>query len=283
MKTKRPKNRTIKPFDELTITDDFMFGAVMSDPKNLKPLLELVLGLKIANITYPERQKTIDLNYPAKGVRLDLYCEDDKKTVYSVEIQTTDEKNLPRRIRYYRGMIDLNVLDRGGKYKDLKKSVVIFICTFDYFEKGRYIYTFKNQCQEDETVYLNDETTSIVLNVNGTIGEINEELKDALQYMSGRKPAGDYAESLDDAVKKVKANEKWRIDYMSLTMRIDEAKEIADLNRVVSVLKKLRKILTKEELASALDLDLFQLNNILDAIDANPDKTDWEIAEIIYG
>ena len=180
-------------------------------------------------------------------------------------------------------MIDLNVLDRGGKYKDLKKSVVIFICTFDYFEKGRYIYTFKNQCQEDETVYLNDETTSIVLNVNGTIGEINEELKDALQYMAGRKPAGDYAESLDDAVKKVKANEKWRIDYMSLTMRIDEAKEIADLNRVVSVLKKLRKILTKEELASALDLDLFQLNNILDAIDANPDKTDWEIAEIIYG
>ena len=49
------KLKNIKPFDELTITDDFMFGAVMSEPKHLKPLLEYILGIKIAEITYPER------------------------------------------------------------------------------------------------------------------------------------------------------------------------------------------------------------------------------------
>ena len=39
-----------------------MFGRVMSDPKNLKPLLEFVLNVKIARIDDPELQKTIDAN-----------------------------------------------------------------------------------------------------------------------------------------------------------------------------------------------------------------------------
>lgn len=186
--------KNIKPFDELTITDDFMFGAVMSEPKNLKPLIEYIIGVKISHITYPERQKTIDVNYGYKGVRLDVYCEDDAHAVYSVEIQTTDQKNLPKRIRYYRDMIDINILDKGGDYRELKQSFVIFICTFDYYEKGRYMYTFKNRCQEDDTLYLNDETTSIVLNVKGTVGDIDKELKGALQYMSGQAPSSKYAE-----------------------------------------------------------------------------------------
>ena len=44
------KFRNIKPFDDLTITDDFMFGAVMSDPKYLKPLLEYII--RSENLTY---------------------------------------------------------------------------------------------------------------------------------------------------------------------------------------------------------------------------------------
>lgn len=36
-----------KTIEELTITDDFMFGAVMRDPKRCKPLLEIILGVKI--------------------------------------------------------------------------------------------------------------------------------------------------------------------------------------------------------------------------------------------
>ena len=48
------KQNRFKDYDELTITDDFMFGKVMRDPKNLKPLLEYVLGVKIAKINYPE-------------------------------------------------------------------------------------------------------------------------------------------------------------------------------------------------------------------------------------
>ena len=275
------KLKNIKPFDELTITDDFMFGAVMSDPKHLKPLLEYILGIKISQITYPEKQKTIDVNYGYKGVRLDVYCEDDEKTVYSIEIQTTDQKNLPKRIRYYRDMIDINILDKGGDYRELKKSFVIFICTFDYYKKCRYMYTFKNQCQEDSTLYLNDETTAIVLNATGTIGEINEELKSVLRYMSGQTPTSGYAEVLDKAVNAVKGNEKWRRDYMTLAMRIDTEREIAALGKSVSVIRKGRGKGSDDFLISVLGLDKERFVEISDLLDKNPDKSDWDIAETI--
>ncbi len=40
------KKRTKKPFDELTITDNYMFQTVMADPKHVRPLLEMVIGKK---------------------------------------------------------------------------------------------------------------------------------------------------------------------------------------------------------------------------------------------
>ena len=278
------KLKNIKPFDELTITDDFMFGAVMSEPKHLKPLLEYILGIKIAEITYPEKQKTIDVNYGYKGVRLDVYCEDDEKTVYSVEIQTTDQRNLPKRIRYYRDMIDINILDKGGDYRNLKKSFVIFICTFDYFDKGRYMYTFLNQCQEDSSLYLKDETTAIVVNATGTVGEIDDELKGVLQYMVGQAPANSYAQVLDNAVKEVKVNKKWRRDYMTMAMKLQEREEVATLGKTVSVVRNGKGNAAEDLVIKLLGIDKKQYDEISDMIDRNPDKSDWDIANtILYG
>ena len=129
-----------KPIEELTIVDDFMFGAVMRDPTLCKPLLELVLGVKIRKIEYPELQKTIDARYGSKAIRLDVYVEDEAGTVYDVEIQTTEKKHLPKRTRYYQGVIDLHILEKGEDYTALRKSFVIFICTYDPFGKGRWLH-----------------------------------------------------------------------------------------------------------------------------------------------
>ena len=37
---------------------------------------------------------------------------------------------------YCQGMIDLNILEKGEDYRNLKKSYVIFICTFDQYGKS---------------------------------------------------------------------------------------------------------------------------------------------------
>ena len=78
------KTRKIKELEELTITDDFMFGAVMSETKNLKPLLEYILGIKISKINYTDRQKEMKADYSSRGIRLDVYCEDDNNTIYNI-------------------------------------------------------------------------------------------------------------------------------------------------------------------------------------------------------
>ena len=57
--------------------DDYMFGVVMCDKKNLKPLLEYILKIKIADIEFIERQKTEKEGYESHAVRLDLYVTDD--------------------------------------------------------------------------------------------------------------------------------------------------------------------------------------------------------------
>ncbi len=275
----------IKPFEELTIKDDFMFGAVMSEEKNLKPLLEYILDIKIDHITYPERQKTISANYGYKSVRLDVYCEDDNNTVYNIEIQVANRKDLAKRIRYYHDMIDINILEQGRKVSELKKSIVIFICDFDYYGKNRYMYTFKGQCQEDSSVYLDDDTLSVVLYINGSVGEINEELKATLQYMAGNTPPkGSYADNLDQAVKKVKINEKWRRDYMTMAMKIDEERDIAELKKAVSAVRKGRELVSDDVMMSMLSITREELDTIYRMIDNHPEMSDWDIAkEILFG
>ncbi len=275
------RTRKIKPLEDLTLDDYFLFGAVMSEEKNLKPLLEYILNIKIDHISYPERQKVIDVNYESKGIRLDVYCEDDENTVYSVEMQVADKGNLPKRIRYYHDMIDLNIFDKGEDYRKLQKSFVIFICCFDTFGKDRYMYTFKRQCQEDSSVFLGDDAVSIVLNTKGTVGEINEELRGALKYIDGEQPTSDYADRLNKSVENVKANEKWRVDYMTMAMKIKEREEIVDLTRVISAVSKMRRRINNEEIEEFFNISSEQLDEILTLLDKYPDKDEWELAEMI--
>jgi len=100
-------------------------------------------------IEYPEEQKSIDIAMDAKSVRLDVYVKDDKDTVYNIEMQTSPQSYLPKRSRYYQGMIDLNLIEKGELYDKLNTSYVIFICTFDPFNKGRHVYHFENRCIDD--------------------------------------------------------------------------------------------------------------------------------------
>ena len=53
-------------------------------------------------------------------------------------------KEIKRKSKYldfYQSMIDLQLIDKGQLYDELKRSYVIFICPFDLYGKGRHIYT----------------------------------------------------------------------------------------------------------------------------------------------
>ena len=215
----------IKSFEELEFKDDFIFGVIMRNPKYCKPFLETILNIKISGIEYPKTQQTIDIMDDAKSVRLDVYVEDEQNTVYNIEMQVTFNKNLPKRSRYYQGMIDLNILEKGEDYKNLKQSYIIFICTFDLYGKGRHIYTFENRCLEDYEIGFGDETTKIILNTKGTMDDVSPEMKHLLNYIDGQDATDEFTRTLETAVRSVKNNEKWGVEYMTLEMRYRELLE----------------------------------------------------------
>ena len=119
-------------------------------------------------------------------------------------------------------MIDLQLIDKGQFYDELKRSYVIFICPFDLYGKGRHIYTFENICKEDDSISMGDEAVKIFLNAKGTLDDVSDELKAFLDYVAGKKPKDAYVERLEEAVKEAKKNREWRHEYMTLLMRDQE-------------------------------------------------------------
>ena len=207
-------------WEELGISNDFLFGKVMQDAELCRELLQRILpDLKIDRIEYPEAQKSIRLDMDAKSVRLDVYVKDDRNTVYDIEMQATDTKELPKRTRYYQSMIDLQMIDKGEDYEEMKPCYIIFICPFDAFGKGRHIYTFENMCREEKDLLLEDGARKIFLNADSEMDDVSAELKAFLDYVAGKEPEDSFVRKLEEAVRKAKKNREWRHEYMTLLMR----------------------------------------------------------------
>lgn len=269
-----------KGLEERSIKDNFVFGAVMQNPRKCKALLECILGIKIRKIKYPELEKTIDKAIGSKSVRLDVYVEDEFDTIYNIEIQATNRKNLPKRSRYYQGIIDINIIDKGDDYKKLKKSYVIFICDYDEFGKERHIYTFENMCLEEPGLRLGDDTVKIILNTKGTMDDVGEDVKELLHYIAGQEPKSELTRSLDAEVSRVKSSRKWRRKFMTLLMRDNENKTLGQYMKLVG---QIRKINVNEcKVASKfLDVDEEFIRDVIELLEEHPTMDDEEIAEIV--
>ena len=232
-------------WENLGISNDFMFGKIMQDEELCQELLQRILpDLKIDHIEYPELQKSIKTDIDAKSIRLDVYVKDKKGTVYDIEMQVTDTKELPKRMRYYQSVLDLQLIEKGQTYNTLKPSYIIFICPFDLFEKGRHIYTFENICKEDKSLNLGDDTTKIFLNADSNMDDVSKELRAFLDYVAGKKSDDTFIIKLEEAVKKARLTKEWRREYMTLSMRDrvnrEEGKKEGKIYGAISVYRDLK-------------------------------------------
>ena len=215
----------MKPWDELTIRDNYLFKKVLTLNEDLcRRLLERVLGIAIAKMGIVQSEQELDTDYKAKSVRLDVYAEDGSGRVYDIEMQAADMKDdqLFLRTRYYQAMIDQGLLEKGQPYSHLRESYIIFVCAFDPFNLGLRRYTFRNRCDERTELALPDRAVRIFLNAKGTLGEENEDVLGFLGYVSTDAATGDFAAELAGAVKSFKNNSEERGVYMSLAMEIQE-------------------------------------------------------------
>ena len=163
--------------------------------------------------------------FDAKGIRLDLYVEDENGVVYNVEVQTTRHRHLAKRMRYYQSAIDMNVLSPGADYGKLRRSYIIFICNHDPYGRGRYVYRFENRCIEEPGLAFGDDTVKVIVNTQGTGGAISDELRETICYLNDGTVSGAFSRELEEAVNHVKSSEERRHEYMIMMLREQELKE----------------------------------------------------------
>ena len=217
----------IKPWEELTIRDDYMFKLVMRRRRICKKMLEGTLRVRIEKIRYLETEKSITAPYRSKGIRLDVYVKDERNTVYNIEMQIRrlEGDALFKRTRYYQSMMDADLLAAGADYDELNKTIIIFICPFDPFGEGRYMYTFENICLENKNLNLLDGATKIFLNTKGQIGDIDDTIRAFLQYVDGVVTDNSFVQEVEEEIRRVKLEEGERVNYMTFAMKMMEERK----------------------------------------------------------
>ena len=221
-------------FEDLTISNDFMFKEVMKSNKGLcKRLVGSIMQQDIEDIVYIDTEKTLQPYYDSRGIRLDVILADKNHTRYNLEMQARNVISkagvalLPKRTRYYQSVIDMDMLKKGQDFDELDPLVLIFICTFDLYKEGRYVYTFKSRCLENLELELANDVTVKLVNAKGKQGQVNDLLKNFLQYVMTNEPVDDFTEDVERQVWAVKNDKKAREEYMVLQAKIREHEIVA--------------------------------------------------------
>ena len=208
----------LKEYEKLTIRDHFMFGKICQDPDNCQIILRALLQSDI-NIVSSDTEKQIIEFSDNKFIRLDLLARDDKDSIYNAELQhkstnTERQKELPKRLRYYQAMIDTTCLSSGKSYNELPESYIIFICTFDPFGKGDYIYPFEMKCTRYDDIEYNDYTHKIFLNTTAADKCSSQSLRNMLKYFETGVANDEATSHIEDKVIEARLKDTWRAEYM---------------------------------------------------------------------
>lgn len=281
-----------KEFEQLNLSHGFLFGEVMQDEEICKIVLEIVLGRTVYKIYNPIKEKHFDVDDFHKGIRLDVYFEDEKETAYSVEMQNQNRYNIPRRSRHYQSVIDIKLLPAGEvDYNRLNDGVIIFICTFDLFGRNRYCYTFENRCVEESTLSLGDGTMKIFLNTEGkNDDETKPELIDFLKYVKDSihtEPQTVRVKRISERVNQVKKDSMSEARYMmSLVhdneMRYEGKAEGECLKLIKQTMIKVEKGFSSEEIAVALEEEIEHIEKIVAVLNNTGSKDPEEIYRLVH-
>lgn len=231
---------------QLDLIDNFLFQATISQGKAgeevCRILLRTILGRPFGKVRVVPQKPFLGPDVDRHGIRLDAYIEDwsafpsdipDAKSsletthplsaelcpdIYDIEPNKTSEKQtLPKRMRYYHGLIDSHLLDSGKTYDTLPSVFIITILPYDPFGQNRMVYTIKNCCVEAPDLAYDDGAVKIFLYTKGTEGNPGKELRDMLKYIEETTEQNitnpDIA-AIHEAVSQAKQSREVGINYM---------------------------------------------------------------------
>ncbi len=215
---------------QFNLMDDTFCSVVLEDKAACEYLLSALLNRPIKVI---ENKTQYSLrNLENHSIILDALVEDEEHNVFDVEIQTEDEKNCERRMRYYSAAIDWSYLEKGKKYTELPELYMIFLSDFDPFDENKNHYEIRQYVDSSGKQYC-DGIHRLFFN---TAVKDESELSKLLQYLrksdAGRTEFG----ALSQKVNYYKIRNEG-VDSMCKAVN-DYAKEYA-IEETVKMIKKL--------------------------------------------
>ena len=257
------KRRNLK---DLTIRDNFMFAAVMTEaPDICREVLEYALGIHIDRIEVAA-EKTLLYHPEFRGIRLDVYARDmdaDGNAVrhFDVEMQVVN-REIFRRSRYYHSQMDMELLGKGVPYDELPDAFVVFICDFDPVGLGKYRYTLRHTLEEDNSYDYYDGSHTVYLSTKGNNrDEVPCPLVEFLNYVGAgledcsKEFGGTLVRRIQESVKKIKADREMGARYMlfeeMLKDEFNEGKLEEKKNVIISFLSDIAEV--PESLKDKLD------------------------------
>ena len=215
------------PFEQLTITNRFMFAMVFSHKEIAKPFLEAVLGIKIHELKDPEPEKTVEVSPFYKGIRYDVFVKEtgpggETLRSFDIEMQMEDTKEIPKRTRYYQAMCDSESLNKGEVYYNLKELYIVFLCPEDIFGRGRAVYRFKNLEVDDPKIEMGDLCFKNFYIFNKYRDVAEKTIRTYLEYFATSKPISPETKDIDRLVKWYQTDNETRIRYMTWQEELDD-------------------------------------------------------------
>lgn len=139
------KHRDFRKLQDLNLIDNFLFQEMLSQENDgeefARILLRTILGKPIRNVKIIPQKNVLGIDTDKHGIRLDAYIRevvDDLNgemadaeiipNIYDIEPNNSYEKGtLPKRTRYYHGLIDTQLLSSGSDYDKLPNVIIIMI------------------------------------------------------------------------------------------------------------------------------------------------------------
>lgn len=274
---------------QFNLSDFALFLSVMKNRRAYECALSIILDEPEIQLKEVKVEQVILNRSGKRAIRLDAWAVSEDERQFNMEMQNDSHADdLPKRSRYYQGMIDTPILKSGKqtKYKHLSSTVIIFITQEDIFKKDLAKYTFTEQCEEVEHLRLEDGTTKIFLNMSSKNGP--KELVSLLQYMRESRmdnPEIEVKDSrileLDEIVTEVKESEEWEAVHMNfMEICIARGLEKGENKKLLSqIRKKKEKGQSVSEMADLLEESEVLVRKIVDLLDQYPNLSDEELAD----
>lgn len=211
------RERMLKDLEQLTLLSDVFMSVVLSDLGACQHVVRILTGdheIRLKSV----RTQYVIFKAVTRGARLDVLAEEQKSTLYHLEIENTDTMDHPRRTRFYGALTDSELLRKGAGYSALPDRRIFYISRTDIWKKGYTIYEEEKRFRQTGLLH---EDGAHVTYVNAAVDD-GSRIAKLMRYFRTADPFDDSEGALSKRVRFLKTEEGGREIMCEIMEKIRE-------------------------------------------------------------